>query len=72
MISYEKALEMIAFQEQKIADLTAENERLKSESANCSGALASSNAQNAELCAENADMRDALTILGVTEDVLEE
>lgn len=67
MISYEEAIEIIEFQRQQIDDLTAERDRLKAESANASEALMASNESNAELCEDNNDMRDALALLGVTE-----
>lgn len=68
MISYEKALELIEFQKQQIEDLTAERDRLKAESENSSEALMASNESNAEYSAENNDMRDALALLGVTDE----
>ena len=58
---------LIAFQRQQIADLTTERDRLRNESANSSEALMASNEANAELCESNNDMRDALALLGVTE-----
>ena len=67
MLSYEKALELIEFQKQQIEDLTAERDRLRTESANSSDALSTSNASNAAYSAENIDMRDALALLGIEE-----
>lgn len=68
MISYEKAIEIIEFQRQQIEDLTAERDRLKSESSNASTALMASNETNAIIGADNNDMREALALLGVTND----
>lgn len=68
MISYEKALELIEFQKQQIEGLTAERDRLRAESANSSEALMASNERNAEYSAENNDMREALAMLGVTDE----
>ena len=59
---------LIEFQRQQIADLTAERDRLKAESTNASTALMASNESNAELCVDNNDMRDALALLGVTDE----
>lgn len=58
---------LIEFQRQQIADLTAERDRLRDESANSSEALMASNEANAVFCEENNDMRDALALLGVME-----
>lgn len=60
--------ELIAFLRQHISDLTEERDRLKSESTNASEALMASNESNAALCVDNNDMRDALALLGVTDD----
>lgn len=65
MITYEKALEIIEFQRKQIEDLTAERDRLRGESENASDALAWSQGTNAELSAENNDMRTALEMLGI-------
>ena len=59
--------ELIAFQQQQIEDLTVERDRLRDESANSSEALMASNEANAVFCEANNDMRDALALLGVTE-----
>lgn len=59
--------ELIAHLRKQIEDLTAERDRLKEESANASEALSASNVTNAELSESNNDMRDALELLGVTE-----
>lgn len=67
MLTYEKALEAIAFLKQQIADLTAERDRLKSESTNASNALSASHEQNAELSSELNDATAALELLGVSE-----
>ena len=59
--------ELIAFLRQQIEALTAERDKLKSESANASSALALSNETNAEVIAVNEDMYAALTLLGIEE-----
>lgn len=59
--------ELITHLRQQIEDLTVERDRLKAESANASEALSASNVTNAELSESNNDMRDALELLGVTE-----
>ena len=58
---------LIAHLRKQIEDLTVERDRLKAESANASEALSASNITNAELSGSNNDMRDALELLGVTE-----
>lgn len=60
MLTYEKALEIIEFQKQQIADLTAERDRLKAESTNVSDALSISNEHNAELSEQYNDAVNAL------------
>ena len=59
--------ELIAFLRQQIEALTAERDKLKSESANASSALALSNETNAEVIAVNEDMYAALALLGIEE-----
>lgn len=59
--------ELIAHLRQQIADLTAERDRLKVESANASEALSASHETNSELSESNSDMRSALELLGVGE-----
>ena len=59
--------ELIAFLRQQIEALTAERDRLRSESANASSALALSNETNAEVIAVNEDMYEALALLGIEE-----
>lgn len=59
--------ELIAFLRQQLEDLTAERDKLKSESANASSALALSNETNAEVIAANEDMYAALALLGIEE-----
>ena len=58
---------LIEFQRQQIENLTAERDRLKAESTNASEALMASNESNAAYSEANSDMRDALALLGVTE-----
>lgn len=58
---------LIAHLRKQIDDLTVERDRLKAESANASEALSASNETNAELSADNNDMRDALELLGIDE-----
>lgn len=64
-IEYEALIEHLR---QQIEDLTAERDRLKTESTNASAALIASNESNSELYADNNDMRGALALLGVTDD----
>lgn len=59
--------ELIAFLRQQLEDLIAERDKLKSESANASSALALSNVTNAEVIAVNEDMYAALALLGIEE-----
>lgn len=59
--------ELITFLRQQLEDLTAERDKLKSESANASSALALSNETNAEVIAANEDMYAALALLGIEE-----
>ena len=59
--------ELISFLRQQLEDLTAERDKLKSESANASSALALSNETNAEVIAANEDMYVALALLGIEE-----
>lgn len=65
MISYEKALETIAFLEQQLNDLISERDRLGLESSNASNALINSNEQNSILCEEFGNAQEALLILGI-------
>lgn len=67
MITYEEALQLIEHYKQQIADLTAERDRLKAESANASDALSVSHEQNAELSASYTDAVNALGLLGIKE-----
>lgn len=67
MLTYEKALEEIEFLKAQIADLTAERDRLKSESTNASDALSVSHERNSELSSELNDAVNALNMLGIEE-----
>jgi len=60
---------LIAHLRQHIEDLTAERDRLKEESANEARSLMASDDRNAVLCTENADMFEALQVLGLAEEV---
>jgi len=66
-MTVEEMATLIEFQKQQIADLTAERDRLKSESTNASTALSASHEQNAELSEQYNDAVNALEVLGVTE-----
>lgn len=67
MITYEKALEKIDFLERQLADVTAERDRLRAESANASEALSASHGHSAELSSELTDAINALDMMGVSE-----
>lgn len=64
-MTVEEMAELIEFQKQQISDLTAENARLRNESANSSEALMASNESNAELCEEVNNATESLEILGI-------
>jgi len=67
-MTVEEMATLIEFQKQQISDLTAERDRLKSESTNASTALSASHEQNAELSANYNDAVTALEMLGVNEE----
>ena len=55
--------ELLEFYKQQIADLTAERDRLKAESANCTEALSASNERIAGLSDDYSDAVTALEML---------